>query len=292
MIIAINGSRRQSGHLDKLRILLERLSAMTGGRLVVKTKFYDYVREALPEAWAGGQVTAIADGDDFNADMAVSIGGDGTFLRTVQWVGRRRIPILGINTGHLGYLADLSLDEALAEPTASDFKVEDRTLLQVSSDMLPPDFWPYALNEVAILKQDTASMITVETRIGGAPLASYLADGLIISTPTGSTGYNLSVGGPIVDPSAPVTVIAPVAPHSLTLRPLVVGADACIDAVTSSRSDFFLLSLDGRSVCLPNGAAIKVTRAPFTVPVIQRAKHHFASTLREKLLWGKNGSNR
>lgn len=292
MIIAINGNRRQSGHLDKLKTLLDRLTRMTEGQLIVKTKFHDYVRQVLPDLWPEGTVTTIADGDDFNADIAVSIGGDGTFLRTVQWVGRRQIPILGINTGHLGYLADLSLDEALCQPAPTDFKVEDRALLQVCSDALPPDFWPYALNEVAILKQDTASMITVDTRIGGAPLASYLADGLIIATPTGSTGYNLSVGGPIIDPSAPVTVISPVAPHSLTLRPLVVGANTCIDAVTRSRSDFFLLSLDGRSACLPNGATIKVTRAPFTIPVIQRVKHHFAATLREKLLWGENGSNR
>lgn len=294
MIIAINGNRRQGGHLDKLRLLLRRLADMADGGLVVKRKFFKYVSSELPGLWPEGSVTVVPSGTDFHADVAVSIGGDGTFLRTVQWVGRRRIPILGINTGHLGYLADLTLDEALADPrpVPADFKVEDRALLQVCSDRLPADFWPFALNEVAILKQDTASMITVNTGVGGYPLASYLADGLIISTPTGSTGYNLSVGGPIVEPSAPVTVISPVAPHSLTLRPLVVFADTFIDTVTTSRAESFLLSLDGRSVCLPNETAIRISRAPFTVPVIQRAKHHFAATLREKLLWGENGSNR
>lgn len=291
MIIAINGSRRQSGHLDKLRRLLELIIGRSGGHPVVKRKFYKYVAEVLPGIWPE-QTQVVPNGADFSADVAISIGGDGTFLRTVQWVGHRRIPILGINTGHLGYLADLTLDEALDSPGTDAFKVEERTLLRVGSDALPSDLWPYALNEVAILKQDTSSMITVCTAVGGAPMADYLADGLIIATPTGSTGYNLSVGGPIVEPSAPVNVISPVAPHSLTLRPLVVSADSEINAVVRSRSESFLLSLDGRSVVLPASTPLSITRAPFSILVVQRARHHFAATLREKLLWGEHSVSR
>lgn len=291
MIFAINGSRRQSGHLDKLSLLLTEIIRRSSSPVVVKRKFFKYINEVIPGLWPS-DVKVVPAGGDFAADVVVSIGGDGTFLRTVQWVGDRRIPILGINTGHLGYLADLTLDEALGDPQECNFKVENRALLQVHSPALPADYWPFALNEVAILKQDTASMITVDTQISGAPLASYLADGLIISTPTGSTGYSLSVGGPIIEPSAPVNVISPVAPHSLTLRPLVVDAGSEISTITTSRADSFLLSLDGRSINLPNGTPVKITRAPFTVPVVQRACHHFAATLREKLLWGEHSVSR
>lgn len=294
MKIAINGSRRQSAHLPKLAELIRLLCRRADGGVVVKRKFCKYLCDVLPGAFsdAASAVEVVSADGVFTADMAVSIGGDGTFLRTVQWVGDRHIPILGINTGHLGYLADLTLDEALLPDTLDRLKVEERSLLQVTSGALPSEFNPYALNEVAILKQDTSSMITVDTRIDGAPLAAYLADGLIVATPTGSTGYSLSVGGPIVQPNAPVIVLAPVAPHSLTLRPLVVDAASTIEATVKSRSESFLLSLDGRSVVLPVDTTLLISRAPFTAAVLQRPTHHFASTLREKLLWGENGSSR
>lgn len=291
MRIAINGSRRQSANLPKLRSLLAEVARVATDGIVIKRKFLHYLADVIPDAIPESAVGA-GGSDPFHADVAISIGGDGTFLRTVQWVGTRRIPILGINTGHLGYLADLTLDEALARPAITDFKIEDRSLLAVSGSTLPADFWPFALNEAAILKQDTASMISISTRINGAPLASCLADGLIISTPTGSTGYNLSIGGPIVEPTSPVMIISPVAPHSLTLRPLVVGDNSLIEATVTSRSDSFLLSLDGRSVTLPGGSSLRFERAPFVAAVVQRARHHFAATLRQKLLWGEGGANR
>lgn len=291
MRIAINGSRRQSANLPKLRSLLAEVARMATEGVVIKRKFLHYLADVIPDAIPESAIGA-GSTDPFHADVAISIGGDGTFLRTVQWVGTRRIPILGINTGHLGYLADLTLDEALAHPAITDFKIEDRTLLVVAGGNLPADFWPYALNEAAILKQDTASMISIATRINGSPLASCLADGLIISTPTGSTGYNLSIGGPIVEPTSPVMIISPVAPHSLTLRPLVVGDNSRIEATVTSRSDSFLLSLDGRSVILPGGTTLQIERAPFVAAVVQRARHHFAATLRQKLLWGEGGTSR
>lgn len=291
MRIAINGSRRQNANLPKLRKLLTIIVRTATDGIVIKRKFLHYLAEVIPDAIPEAAIGA-GSTDEFTADVAISIGGDGTFLRTVQWVGTRRIPILGINTGHLGYLADLTLDEALEQPAVSDFKIEDRSLLAVTANTLPSDFWPYALNEAAILKQDTASMISITTAINGAPLASCLADGLIISTPTGSTGYNLSIGGPIVEPTSPVMVISPVAPHALTLRPLVVGDNSTIEASVSSRSESFLLSLDGRSVVLPTGSSLKIERAPFVAAVVQRAKHHFAATLRQKLLWSEGNINR
>lgn len=291
MRIAIYGNRRQSGIMDRLRILLGLLGRRADGGLVVIDKFYDYVDREMPGIWPANAV-AVRPCEDFSADVAVSIGGDGTFLRTVQWVAERYIPILGINTGHLGYLADLSIDEALTEPEVSSFKVEERSLLKVECGCNDADFWPYALNEVAILKKDISSMISMTAEIDGAPLASYLADGLIVSTPTGSTGYCLSVGGPVVEPSVPAVIIAPVAPHSLTLRPLVVSDAAEIEVTTSSRSDSYLLSLDGRSVSMEAGSRVRICGAPFKVRVIQRVNHHFASTLRSKLYWGKSHTER
>lgn len=159
-------------------------------------------------------------------------------------------------------------------------------MIEVTSPDIKIDCWPYALNEVAILKQDTASMITMKASVDGAGLADYRADGLIISTPTGSTGYNLSVGGPIVAPQAPVWIISPVAAHSLTMRPLVVSDDSVVSVNTRSRTSSYRVSLDGRSVTLPVSTTIIMKRAPFVTKVVQRLDHRFVDTLRSKLLWG------
>lgn len=284
MRIAINGMTPKAEHLAAMRRLIELASERSAEPLCVNASLYDIISDMLPP-----DTVRCAGAPD--ADVALSIGGDGTFLRTVQWVAGADIAILGINTGHLGYLADLSIEEAVATE-CEPFAVQERTLLEVnveeaSASCLPADFWPYALNEVAFLKKDTSSMITAETFVNGAPLTTYLADGLLVATPTGSTGYNLSVGGPIIEPTAPAVVLAPVAPHSLTMRPLVLSDTHCISVVTDSRADSFLLSLDGRSVALPVGTRVDVSQAPFTVKVLQRASRNFADTLRTKLLWGR-----
>ena len=235
------------------------------------------------------EVNDLIKGDDFNAAIALSIGGDGTFLRTAQRVGEKEIPILGINTGHLGYLADVTVNEAndkLQNLLDGKYHVESRTMIAVTSPDAKLDLWRYALNEVAILKEDTSSMIEMEATVDDSHLATYLADGLIVSTPTGSTGYNLSVGGPIVAPSAPVWAISPVAAHSLTMRPLIVADDSVISVTTRSRSETYRISLDGRSQTLPVGTTIEMRRAPFVTRVIQRLDHRFTDTLRSKLLWG------
>ncbi|MDE5923020.1 MAG: NAD(+)/NADH kinase, partial [Muribaculum sp.] len=218
------------------------------------------------------------------------IGGDGTFLLTAQWVGDMQIPILGINTGHLGYLAATHMkdaDEWIERLLKGDYDIETRTLIEVEADChLAEEIWPYALNEVAVLKQDTSSMIEMKARINGSPLAVYLADGLIVSTPTGSTGYNLSVGGPILEPSAPVWAVSPIAAHSLTMRPLVVRDDSVIAITTCSRSGAYRLSLDGRFLSLPTESTVTLRKAPFATRVIKRPGHHFTDTLRDKLMWG------
>lgn len=287
MKIAIYGSRHQSGHADKLETLLASMER-AGLDIVMHRRFHDYITGTLHIAMP--QRVSVADnGNPFTADIALSIGGDGTFLRTAQWIGDRQIPILGINTGHLGYLAEIRLSEApamISDIMAGNYIVEPRSLIEAVIPDKPADFWPYALNEVAILKKDTSSMITARTAINGTELTTCLGDGLIISTPTGSTGYNLSVGGPIIQPTAPNWVISPVAAHSLTMRPLVTSDNELLSVTTSSRADAYLLSLDGRSLSLPSGSTVEIRRAPFSVYIVQRPGHNFASTLRAKLLWG------
>jgi len=288
MRIAIYGNHHQAAHLDALVGLL-RLLCDNGVELVVDKVFMDYLSATCPDPPV--ECSVVARGAGFSADLALSFGGDGTFLRTAQWVGDSEIPILGINTGHLGYLADVGIGEASAivgNIVGMRFNIEPRALLRVD---LPEGcqrqgFWPYALNEVAVLKKDTASMISARAAINGKELTAYLGDGLIVSTPTGSTGYNLSVGGPIVAPGAPVWVLSPVAAHSLTMRPLVLTDTGRLTICTTSRADSYLLSLDGRSVSLPSGSEVAVSRAPFVVNVARYPGHHFTETLRSKLYWG------
>lgn len=285
MRIAVFGNRYQEAHIEELSTLFDLMSRHNVW-VEMEESFYNYLCSVLTSP---PEVNDLIKGDDFNAAIALSIGGDGTFLRTAQRVGEKEIPILGINTGHLGYLADVTVNEAndkLQNLLDGKYHVESRTMIAVTSPDAKLDLWRYALNEVAILKEDTSSMIEMEAMVGDSHLATYLADGLIVSTPTGSTGYNLSVGGPIVAPSAPVWAISPVAAHSLTMRPLIVADDSVISVTTRSRSETYRISLDGRSQTLPVGTTIEMRRAPFVTRVIQRLDHRFTDTLRSKLLWG------
>ena len=211
---------------------------------------------------------SLFEGNDFTADAVISIGGDGTFLRTATRVGSKGIPMVGINTGRLGFLADITADritDAITRIHNGDYTLEERNLL---------------------LKHDISSMIQVATSVGGTPMITYQADGLVVATPTGSTAYSLSVGGPIIAPGTNVICLTPVAPHSLTMRPLVLPADETIHLDVTSRSHSFLVSIDGNSFSCPEHTAIEISRAPFRISVIKPAKGDFFATLREKMLWG------
>lgn len=285
MRLAIYGNKYQEGHIEGLSRFFNAIAAYDV-QVAMEYTFYNYLCRVLPSP---PHVDEIIKGDNFSADLAISIGGDGTFLRTAQWVGDKNIPIMGINTGHLGYLADVQISESetiLDDITVGNYKIEERSLIEVVSANNTLDSWTFALNEVAILKQNTASMISIKTEINDVVLNTYIGDGLIISTPTGSTGYNLSAGGPIIEPTAPNWVISPIAAHSLTMRPLVVSNESVIRITTTSRATNYRLSLDGRSITLPEGSSITLRKAPFVIKVVQRLDHHFTDTLRNKLLWG------
>lgn len=287
MEIAIYGSRRQYGSFDYIAAFLGELAGRSC-RVVMHPKLYRHLYEAIPGALEG--VECVDTNATIHPDMAVSLGGDGTFLRTVKWLAPDLVPIVGVNTGHLGYLAALSIEQLpyLPQMIVDDcLRVEHRSALQVLTPELPPEVGCYALNEVAILKEESASMISAEVKLGDTPLAEYRADGLVLCTSTGSTAYNLSVGGPLVEPTLGVSVIAPIAAHSLSMRPLVAGLAEPATIIPRSRARHVRLALDGRSAVLPEGTPVVVARAPFTVPVMQLAAHTFADTLRDKLHWGE-----
>ncbi|MDE6644701.1 MAG: NAD(+)/NADH kinase [Muribaculaceae bacterium] len=225
-------------------------------------------------------------------DFIVSLGGDGTFLRAAAWSGASGVPVAGVNMGHLGYLAAFTPGELHALPrllAEGRYQLQRRSLLEVRFPdrvPLPDGFWPYALNEVAFLRLATASMIDVMVEIDGRRLATYSGDGLIVSTPTGSTGYNLSAGGPLIQPGVEAWSISPIAPHALTMRPLVVSDRSVLSIKTMSRTPMFRFSLDSRTVSLPAKTRIEVRKAPFWINVVLREGRTFAEALRDKLHWG------
>lgn len=226
-----------------------------------------------------------------HSDLVLSVGGDGTFLRTAAEIGSSNIPVLGINTGRLGFLADVNInniEETLDEIFSGYYKTEERSLLSIkSSDNTSINETRFcALNEIAILKQDTASMLSIHTYINGDFLTTYQSDGLILATPTGSTAYSLSVGGPILMPESPSFVLTPIAPHNLTTRPLVIHDQSRLRFVVESRSNSFLVSLDGQSQVFRTSVEIEVFKANYTLKVIKRTGHTFYETLRDKLMWG------
>ena len=236
MRIAIFGNEYQHEHLADLQMFLATLKRKDI-EIEMEQSFYRYIVE---EAGTRPDVEAlISSSADIKASMAVSLGGDGTFLRTARKVALLDIPILGINTGHLGYLADVPVSEmesVIDDILNDNFIIEPRTMLEVEWDGIDIPF-PYALNEITILKQDTASMIEMRTEINDVHLTNYLADGLIIATPTGSTAYNLSVGAATIEPSSRSFAISPVAAHSLTLRPILPSRSAtnsCGESTTNN----------------------------------------------------------
>ncbi len=238
--------------------------------------------------------TQVIQDDNFEAELALSIGGDGTFLHTAARIGRKQIPILGINTGRLGFLADVSNEDlipALDAILASQFTVEERTLLYVEASDNTAFEYPYALNEVSILKQDSSSMMSINASVNGELVHTYQADGLIVSTPTGSTAYSMSVGGPLVVPQAQNIILSPVASHSLNVRPLIVPDTWVIELDVHSRSQNFLVALDGRSKILNYKTKLRISKADYTVKIVKQLNHTFFDTLKNKLMWGVDKRN-
>ncbi len=260
--------------------------ASQGIEMCVERGFLEFLRQRGHVPPAG---VPSFEGSDFEADYVISMGGDGTFLNAARLVGRKGIPIVGVNTGRLGFLADITPQEielSLRAILRGEYRVEEHTVIMMHADDGRPLESPYALNDIAVLKRDNASMISIRTEIDGEYLMTYQADGLIVSTPTGSTAYSLSNGGPILAPATGVVCLTPVAPHSLNVRPLVVPDTAVVRLSVTSRSHQFLVAVDGRSQDCTEDRTLVISKAPYVIRIIKRPDHSYFATLREKMMWG------
>ncbi|OUS00350.1 NAD kinase [Flavobacteriales bacterium 33_180_T64] len=233
---------------------------------------------------------------DKSYDLLISVGGDGTILRAITYVRDLSIPIVGINTGRLGFLATIQTDDieiAIVQVLNGNYKTSERTLLSVETNPENQNLKTtnFALNEIAVSRKNTTSMITVETHLNNEYLTSYWADGLIISTPTGSTGYSLSCGGPVITPEANNLALTPIAPHNLNARPLVIPDDTIVELKVDGREGQYLMSLDSRIVTLSNATVITIKKANFKVKMVELLDESFIDTLRKKMLWGEDKRN-
>ena len=233
---------------------------------------------------------------DASFDMLLSIGGDGTILRAITLVRDSGIPVLGINEGRLGFLASVqkeNITDFLHLVIDKKYRISKRSLLSLSCN--PPnaaiDSLNFAMNEISVSRKDTTSMITIETHLNDEYLNSYWADGLIIATPTGSTGYSMSCGGPILTPEVTSLVITPIAPHNLNARPLVIPDNTRIKLKVSGREDNYLVSLDSRIASVPNAAELTIEKTAFQINMVEIPHETFLKTLRNKLMWGEDKRN-
>ena len=262
--------------------------------LVVEEKFLEILYK---EEIVGKKYNTFASHKDLDSsfDILISIGGDGTMLRAATFVRDSGIPILGVNAGRLGFLAKVQKDNIelfLQIVLEKKYTISERTLLtmECSPNTTEIDI-NFAMNEVTVSRKDTTSMITIETYLNGEYLNSYWADGLIISTPTGSTGYSLSCGGPILTPDVKAFVITPIAPHNLTARPLVIPDETEIRLKVSGREEQYLVSLDSRITSVNNNSELVIKKTPFKINMVEIPEETFLKTLRTKLLWGEDKRN-
>ena len=285
MKFALFGNVYQSKKSAAIQQVLSTLADF-GAEVFIDQEYYDFLcsnQHVVPNA------VKVFSGDDFDADFVISMGGDGTFLKAASRVREKQIPILGVNMGRLGFLADIcpeDIERCVDALHKDDFSIESRALIEVSTDGEPLEGFNCALNDVAILKRDTASMISVRASINGQYLNTYQADGLVISTPTGSTAYSLSNGGPIIVPGTKVFSMTAVAPHSLNVRPIVLADSSIIELEVESRSHNFLVAIDGRSEKCKEGVKLTLRRAPYDIQVVKRPDHRYFNALREKMMWG------
>ena len=276
---------KKSAHVLRLLSILGKYQA----EVYIDKEFHQFLTK---EQKIDIHPSGIFERNNFEADIVLSMGGDGTFLKAASFVGNKSIPILGINTGRLGFLADVSpeeMEETFEDIYKGNYKIESRSVLQVTSKEQALKGYACGLNEIAVLKRDSSSMIAIHTSINGAYLTTYQADGLVIATPTGSTAYSLSVGGPVIVPHSNTIAITPVAPHSLNVRPIVISDDQEITLDVESRSHNFLVAIDGRSETCREGTRLTIRKADYYIKVVKRSSHVFFHTLRDKMMWGADG---
>lgn len=289
--VALHGKEFSEEAISFMEDLLTTLSKYQTD-LFVSEKFFTFLAASSMQFPTSNVFTQEDDLTTF--DLMISMGGNGTLLETITYVGNTGIPILGINTGRLGFLATVPKEDiayALANYFNGDYVIDDRTLIRWDADPPILEQANFALNEITILKKDSSSMITVHAFIDGEPLNVYWADGVIIATPTGSTGYSLSCGGPVVLPQSTSLLITPISPHNLTLRPLVVPDKSVLTFKVESRNKKFLVSFDARSKTLETSVKMTVRKEVFKAKLIKIGRISIFDTLRQKLHWGLDARN-
>nr|WP_321244555.1 NAD kinase [uncultured Psychroserpens sp.] len=291
MKVAVYSLYYQEKTLEEFNVLMDVLLQNKVSVFIEET-FFNQLNSAIKNSSAVQKFSKL----DESYDLLISVGGDGTILRAITLVRDFSIPIVGINTGRLGFLATIQTDEietAIEHILNGNSKTSERTLLSVETNPKNEALTEtnFALNEIAVSRKNTTSMITVETHLNDEYLTSYWADGLIVSTPTGSTGYSLSCGGPVITPDATSFVLTPIAPHNLNARPLVIPDDTIIQLKVDGREDQHLMSLDSRIVTLSNATVITIKKASFKIKMVELLDESFIDTLRQKMLWGEDKRN-
>lgn len=288
---AIFGNEYQAKKSTSIEKTLDYL-AQKGAEIYVENAYYEFLtRSQHIDVKAAG----VFEDYNFDVDYVISMGGDGTFLKAASRVGAKGTPIIGVNMGRLGFLADVlpgEVEAALDSLYAGECQIEEHVVIQVEAEGGVLAGNPFALNDIAVLKRDDASMISIRTQVDGEFLVNYQADGLIVTTSTGSTAYNLSNGGPIIIPQSSSLCLTPVAPHSLNIRPVVINDTAEITLDVESRSHNYLVAIDGRSERMTEGTRLVIRKAAHTIKIVKQRNQRYFSTLREKLMWGADQRGR
>lgn len=293
MKVAIYGRFENNFPKEYVSIVLEQL-VIHEISVHVESSALKYVNEISNKSY--GSFSSYRDLDESFA-FFISIGGDGTMLRSISYVRNSGIPIVGVNTGRMGFLATIQKDKiksSIDEIVNGEYQISERSLLMLSSEISIPGLdkeFNFALNEIAVSRKNTTAMIKVKTYLNNEYLTSYWADGLIVATPTGSTGYSLSCGGPVVVPDSDSFVLTPIAPHNLNARPLVIPENTIIKLIVGGREKSHLISLDSRIITVDNGTELIIEKADFRVKMIEPKGDSFLHTLRNKLLWGEDNRN-
>lgn len=292
MTIGIYGRSLHPDHVPTVRALFE-VVEKEGGEILLHASYAERICEQVPEARSKGSFEGYESVCE-KLDKLISIGGDGTLLDTISFVKDSGVPILGLNTGRLGFLAQTSKEElgsAVKALIRDEHSLDRRSLVSLTEPYSLFGTENVALNEFTLLKKDSSSMVTVHAYLDGQYLNCYWADGLIISTPTGSTAYSMSCGGPILAPNASDLIITPVAAHNLNIRPLVVPDSSRITLEMEGSSEHSLSALDSRSRTIEAGTVLTIEKAPYTIDLVELNGQHFTETLRNKLLWGMDKRN-
>lgn len=291
MKAALFGKRIDKTNIGRLILFVNNLKEYRHLEFCYHESFYNLIKEFSQELPLGGLFSS---SEDLPADVDIflSLGGDGTFLESLTMVRDRRIPIAGINFGRLGFLTTACVEENnpwIEKLIKGDYAIEQRALLHLGKDLLPDGFYPYAMNEITIQRM-TPSMLEIEISIDGNPLPKYWSDGILVATATGSTAYSLSIGGPIVTPDSSVLIIAPISPHNLNVRPLVIPDTSTVEISFQGRYPHALLTVDNRSVDINAGEKLVITKGKFPIRSIS-INNNFIAALNQKLLWGEDKRN-